>query len=433
MRTKLLIAIACLLGVCIGFSACVKGNDENKTEMNISTYVTAFGIDSIYGKHYSFSIDQLNHVIFNADSLPLGSDTLLNSIAIDTFSASGYITSGLLDSIVIVGNKADLTPAINKPGLTFKIISSDASRSQEYSLQINVHKEDPEAASWMRIAKLPTEFLAARSTDQKVLIKGDELFVLLRGDLLLKADISDESSYSWGIHNMAGLPADAMLHSTLCYADTLYLISASGDVYNSENGEVWQKNETLSGGVISLLAAFSDKLTAIREVDGEQYYCLTSASTKGWTDGEHVQSGFPTKKVSSDVYLSSTGVERAILVGTPLKTDDRIVPWMTIDGDDWGAMTTDTEYYCPPFENPVVIYYNKFFYIWGNELDEMYESMGGLVWGKSVGKFQLPLEVSGHKQYAMTVDTSNFIWLLVIGDGDEDTQLWRGRLNKLNY
>ena len=28
MRTKLLIAIACLLGVCIGFGACVKGNDE---------------------------------------------------------------------------------------------------------------------------------------------------------------------------------------------------------------------------------------------------------------------------------------------------------------------------------------------------------------------------------------------------------------------
>ena len=196
MRTKLLIAIACLLGVCIGFGACVKGNDEGKTEVNISTYVTAFGIDTIYGKYYKFSIDQLNHVIFNADSLPIGADTLLNNIAIDTFSASGYITSGLLDSIVIVGNKADLTPAINKPGLTFKIISSDASRSQEYSLQINVHKEDPEAASWMRIAKLPTEFLAARSTDQKVLIKGDELFVLLRGDLLLKADISDESSYS---------------------------------------------------------------------------------------------------------------------------------------------------------------------------------------------------------------------------------------------
>ena len=432
MRTKLLIAIACLLGVCIGFSACVKGNDENKTEINISTYVTAFGIDSIYGKHYSFSIDQLNHVIFNADSLPLGSDTLLNSVAIDTFSASGYITSGLLDSIVIVGNKADLTPAINKPGLTFKIVSNDGSRWQEYSLQINVHKEDPDVASWKQFTSLPAEFLAARSTDQKVLIKGTELIVMLRSDLLMKADISNELSYTWKTFNMTGLPSDAMLHSTLCYADTLYMISTSGDVYNSAEGEIWVKNETLSGGVKTLLAAFSDKLTAIKEVEGEQYFCLTSASAKAWTVGERVQAGFPTEKVSSDVYQSSTGVERAILVGSPLIGGDRIVPWMTIDGTDWGAMTTNTEYYCPPFDDPTVVFYNKFFYILGAGLDRMFESIGGLVWGKSVGKFQLPAAVSGHKYYSVTVDDSNYIWLLVIGDGDEDTQLWRGRLNKLN-
>ena len=432
MRKKLLIAIACLLGVCIGFGACVKGNDEEKTEVNISTYVTAFGIDTIYGKYYKFSIDQLNHVIFNADSLPVGADTLLDKIAIDTFSASGYITSGLLDSIVIVGNKADLTPAINKPGLSFKIISNDGSRSQEYSLQINVHKEDPEAASWTQLAGLPAEFLAARSTDQKVLVKDDELVALLRGDLLLKADISDAASYSWQAYTMQGLPSDALLNSALCYDGWLYMMSQSGDVFNSEDGVAWQKNETLSGGVMALLAAFADKLTAIKEVEGENRFCLTTASSEEWVTGELVPEGFPTGGVSSDVYVSSTGVERAILVGTPQAEDDRIVPWMTIDGDDWGAMTTNTSYFCPPLDHPFVMYYNKFFYVLGNELDGMYESMGGLVWGQSVGKFQLPEGVSGHQQYAMTVDDSNYIWLLVIGDGDEDTQLWRGRLNKLN-
>ena len=79
MRTKLLLAIACLLCVCVGFGACMKGDDQN-VEVNISTYVTAFGIDTIYGKYYKFTVDQVNHVIFNADSLPLGSDTLLNKI-----------------------------------------------------------------------------------------------------------------------------------------------------------------------------------------------------------------------------------------------------------------------------------------------------------------------------------------------------------------
>lgn len=432
MRTRLLIAIACLLGLCIGLGACVKGNDEKDTEMNISTYVTAFGIDTIYGEYYSFSIDQVNHVIFNADSLPIGSDTLLNSIVIDTFSASGYITSGLLDSIVVVGNKADLTPAINKPGLVFKIISNDGSRSQDYSLQINVHKVDPDAASWKKLSGLPAEFLAAKSTDQKVLIKGNELLALLRENLLMKSDVNNELSYAWKTYSMTGLPADALIHSTLCFNDTLYMISSSGDVFNSVEGEVWQKNETLSGNVKTLLAAFSDKLTAVKEVDGELRYCLTTATTESWTISELVQVGFPIKKVYSDVYVSSTGVERAILIGLPLTEDDRIVPWMTLDGDDWGAMTTNSEYYCPPMDNPIVIYYNDFFYIIGNRLTEMYESIGGLVWGKSIGKFQMPTAVGGHDYYALTVDDSNFIWLLVIGEGDEDTQLWRGRVNELN-
>lgn len=425
-------AIACLLGVCIGFGACVKGDEENNTEVNISTVVTAFGIDSIYGKYYRFSIDQVNHVIFNADSLPVYSDTLLNNIAIDTFSASGYITSGMLDSLVVVGRKVDLTPAINKPGITFKIVANDASRSQEYKLQVNVHQLDPEVASWKKLASLPAEFSSAKSTDQKVLTKGNELMVMLRGNLLLKADISNASAYSWQTHTMEGLPADALLHSTLCYDDTLYIISASGDVYNSFEGLVWQKNDILSGGVRTLLAAFSDKLTAITEVAGVQHFSLTKSSTETWTIGEPVQAGFPTEKISSDVYVSGTGVERAILVGMPLTMDDRIVPWMTIDGDDWGAMTTDTEYFCPPMNNPSVIFYNKFFYMLGSGLDKMYESIGGLVWGLSVGKFQFPAEVKGHQQYAVTVDDANFIWLLVIGNGTEETQLWRGRLNKLN-
>lgn len=431
MRTKLLLAIACLLCVCVGFGACMKGDDQN-VEVNISTYVTAFGIDTIYGKYYKFTVDQVNHVIFNADSLPLGSDTLLNKIIIDTFSTTGYITSGLLDSLLIVGQPANLLPAINKPGITFKVISNDGSRKQEYSLQVNVHKVDPELATWKNVKGLPADFVAAKSTDQKILVRDDELMAFLRGDLLLKSDITSETAYAWKTYTMTGLPADAMLHSTLCYNDTLYMISQSGDLYNSVDGEVWEKNEILSGGVRTLLAAFADKLTAIKEEDGELRYCLTHASTEAWTSGVLVHEGFPIDKVSSDVYVSGTGVERAILVGMPKSEEYKTTPWMTIDGDDWGAMSTETSYYCPMIYNPSVMFYNKFFYIVGDELGELYESMGGLVWGLSTGKFQLPEELEGHQQYALTVDDANYIWILVIGNDNENTQLWRGRLNVLN-
>lgn len=432
MRTKLLMAIACLLGACIGFGACVKGNDED-IEVNVSTFVTAFGLDTIYGKSYAFTIDQVNHVIFNADSLPVGSEKVLSNVTIKTLSATGIVTSGLLDSLFVVGQKADLTPAINKPGVTFKIVANDGSRWQEYTLQVNVHKEDPDMAKWKLMPNLPDEFLAAnQSTDLQVLKFGNDLMVMLEGNLLMKADVS-QSEFVWETFTMVGLPEDAILHSALNFQGMLCMITASGDVYTSEFGEYWEKSEVLSGGVTSLLAAFSDKLTAIREVEGENLYCLTKSIDEPWTDGEPVQAGFPMGKVNYDTYISSTGVERAILVGESSEPTDRIVPWMTIDGDDWGGMTTNTVYYCPNLSNPTVMFYNKFFYMVGDELNIMYESMGGLVWGKCEGKFQLPEGVGGHEHYAMIVDEADFIWLLVIGNDGESNQLWRGRLNKFSF
>lgn len=431
MRTKLLMAIACLLGLCIGFGACVKGNDED-AEVNVSTIVTAFGIDTIYGTYYTFSIDQLNHTIFNEDSLPIGSEDLLDTIAITTFTASGYITSGLLDSVVVVGNDADLTPAINKPGIIFKIISTDGSRTQEYTLQVNVHKTDPEELSWKNIDNLPTVLQSAKSTDQKMLRKGDDLLMLLNKNMLVRGEVSNRLSYTWDTYTMQGLPDDALLHSTLCYQDMLYMITESGDVYNSDDGELWQKNETLSGGVQTLLAAYSNKLLAVRDVEDENLFCLTTAPDEPWTNGEPLENNFPTKRVSSSVFISDTGVERAILVGKTDFITEKTLPWMTIDGDDWAAMSTATDYYCPFFANPTIIYYDDFFYVVGSGLEELYESIGGIVWGKTVGKFQLPESVSGHEYYALTTDDENFIWLLVIGNDGEETQLWRGRLNELN-
>ncbi len=429
-------AIACLLGVCIGFGACVKGNDEDY-EMNVSTVVTAFAIDTIYGTNYPFTIDQVNHRIFNVDSLPVGSDTLLSKISIRTFSTSGIITSGLLDSIFVAGQVTDLTPAINKPGMTFKIVANDGSRFQEYSLQVNVHKEDPNAAKWKVMPNLPADFSEANYvTDFQMLKRGHELMVMLEGNLLMKADVS-QNDYVWETFTMEGLPEDAILHSVRNFQGTLCVATTSGDVYTSEFGEYWEKNEALSGGVISLLAAFSDKLTAIKEVEIDSLYsmdsyCLAYSLDEPWIVGEPVQAGFPVGRVNVDTYISSTGVERAILVGDIDEPTDRIVPWMSIDGDDWGDMTTNTEFFCPLLSNPSVMFYNRFFYMVGSGLDVMYESMGGLVWGKCVGKFQLPEKVSGHEHYAMIADEADFIWLLVIGNEGESNQLWRGRLNKLS-
>jgi hypothetical protein len=82
------------------------------------------------------------------------------------------------------------------------------------------------------------------------------------------------------------------------------------------------------------------------------------------------------------------------------------------------------------FENPSVLCYNEFFYVIGNGLETMYESLGGIVWGESVGKFRLPEDINGNENYAVAVDVNDYIWLFT-GDGQQN-QLWRGRLNELS-
>ena len=76
MKIKLLSVIVSFLLLSIGISSCL---DSDETyEFSTDATVHAFGLDTIYGKHYTFTIDQLNRLIYNRDSLPVGADNGLS-------------------------------------------------------------------------------------------------------------------------------------------------------------------------------------------------------------------------------------------------------------------------------------------------------------------------------------------------------------------
>lgn len=153
MRIKFLAIIASFLFVSIAISSCLDSDDT--VELSSDATVHAFGIDTVYGKHYKFTIDQLRRKIYNQDSLPIGADTIIDRILIDTFTVSGWITSrDEMNSISgdTIFNRADsvnLTKAINtENGMKFKIHAPDGFTVNEYSLEIRVHKQDPDSLVW---------------------------------------------------------------------------------------------------------------------------------------------------------------------------------------------------------------------------------------------------------------------------------------------
>ena len=145
MRIKFRSVIVSFLIVSFALSSCLDSDDNY--EFSSDATIHAFGIDTIHGKHYKFTIDQLNRLIYNRDSLPVGSDTIIDRILIDTMTVTGWITSGSpTDTVFVMSDSVDLRPAMNNDaGMLFKAHAADGVTVREYKLKVNVHLQDPDS------------------------------------------------------------------------------------------------------------------------------------------------------------------------------------------------------------------------------------------------------------------------------------------------
>ena len=134
MRIKFLSVIVSFLFVSLAISSCLD-SDDSSYELSSDATVHAFGLDTIYGKHYTFTIDQLRRVIYNRDSLPIGADTIINHILIDTFTVSGWVTAGINDTIFdYTKDSVDFAPIVNKQeGMKFKVHAPDGTYPVSYT------------------------------------------------------------------------------------------------------------------------------------------------------------------------------------------------------------------------------------------------------------------------------------------------------------
>ncbi|MDE5709726.1 MAG: hypothetical protein K2I27_00970, partial [Bacteroides sp.] len=178
MRIKFLSVIASFLVMSVVISSCL--DSDNTYEFSSDATLHAFAIDTIYGVDYTFTIDQLNRLIYNRDSLAIGADTLIDSILITTMTVTGWVTSGSpTDTVVNTANAMDLRPAMNTDnGMKFKVHAADGISVREYTLKINVHQQDPDSLVWTDMQTKGNVFSnAVNNGEQKAIILKDELWV----------------------------------------------------------------------------------------------------------------------------------------------------------------------------------------------------------------------------------------------------------------
>ncbi|MDE6348172.1 MAG: hypothetical protein K2L60_05880 [Bacteroides sp.] len=454
MRIKFLSVIVSFLIVSVSFAVTSCLGSDTTYEYSTDATIHAFAIDTIHGKEYTFTIDQLSRVIYNRDSLPMDADTLIDSILIKTMDVTGWITSGSpTDTVVNLSNYVDLTPAMNNDnGMIFKAHAADGVTTRDYKLKVNVHLQDPDSLVWTDMQNSGAPFSNAIYTGRlkAVILKG-ELFVYTSGTTAYKTS-TVPANYSWNEVALTGLPSDAKLTSIVEYAEALYLVTESKKVFSSTDGAVWTENTTLGDNVTILINGFSDRLSGIVEIEGKTYFNI-SKDGKNWEAArnaagdlllEEVPAGFPTEDLSVTRAVTGNGVEKVVLTGMPLADAEETVPWFSLDGKGWASMaSTQYDTYCPGIANPVIMQYGGTFYCFGGEMDVIYSSVTGIAWSKTESKFLLPQEFKDKGAYSIIVEPTkdktvasaekrDFIWVIFGGEGTRN-EVWRGRLNRLGF
>lgn len=441
MRIKFLSLIVSFLIVSIAVSSCLD-SDENY-ELSSDATIHAFGIDTIHGKYYKFSIDQLNRLIYNMDSLPVGADTIIDRILIDSMYVGGWVTSGSpTDTLFLTKDSVDLLPAMNKSGnegMKFKVHAADGITVREYTLQVRVHLQDPDSLVWRNMKEDGSVFSNTVTAEpQRSVILNNDLLVYTSHTTAYKTS-TELYKYKWSQATVTNLPSDAKLQSVINFQEKLYMTTASGDVYSSSDGTAWAKVSGLSTQIISLIACFPENdlndmpptMAGIQKAeDGKNYYCTTSDGLL-WSKAEAVPDNFPTDNIYSTALHTANGVDKIVVVGMPQSIADQTVPWFSMDGQGWASLAT-TSGFCPGMNNPAIMYYGGTFYCLGGKMDAIYSSVAGIAWFKTEKKFLLPEAFKDKGNYSMTVDKNNFIWIVFGGSGTQN-EVWRGRLNRLGF
>lgn len=446
MKIKFLSVIVSFLLVSFAITSCLD-SDEIFQDYSTDATIHAFGLDAVLGKHYRFTIDQLRGEIYNLDSLPVGSDTIIDRILIDTLStASGYVV--LLNKAGTDSIKDDVTQGVNqidsldlRQGLTLKVLAPEALNMmyqgmpeaqykqyiKKYSVDVRVHQQDPDSLDWGKnpIAQ-PFSTLTGK---QKSVILNNRIYVYAENASVYSASIS--AGGNWSKESATGLPT-TKLTSLINFKNVLYATTNDSKVYSSTNGINWSESSLLSGNIVTLIAPIGNTITAIKRVGpSDMKFCTTDGTT--WKEGNTVPANFPYDNISATSYKNNIGIENVVIVGNTvgvIENDTSTVAWGYMEGQDWAAFITDSKLDCPKLVDPSIIRYNHAFYAFGKDFKTFYTSINGLAWQEVKKKFLFPQSIRGvESDYSMVVDELNFIWIM----RSTPNEVWRGRLNKLGF
>lgn len=420
----------------------IEWDDTVKNQYNEDSIFTT----TIAGSDYPFTIDQERGLIYNVDSLPVG--TPVNKVLVELVADGEviYRHNNSTDSIPYYVNRDTINFTAPIHAIVFAL---NGSSTKEYTISLNVHKQHADSTQWTRHNG---EWVGKDLQTPKAVTYGKSVAVFGIKDGKLMVTTAPQGSMNWSTPTeVSGISAEANYDNIVYFQQALYLID-NDMLYVSDDAMNWTKIQT-NTPVSTLLGCNSKELFGAYDKS-----FIVSDDAMNWNkENTEYPEFIPDSNIFSytSQYNTNQYLERTVTFGQISESTDTIAAvWYRDNGyqinysNQWGYMYTsrdDNSYALPNLENLVVLYYKDYLIAFGNKsrnkgsaraFNQLYVSKDwGLTWkGQKDETKETYLELPSalyrnENEFAAYVDSEYNLWILMSKTGD----VWCGYLNKMKF
>lgn len=320
--------------------------DEPAYQPSLSVAVKSFklnpnirvlaNLDSVF-----FSIDLDKGIIFNADSLPKGTN-IEKLVPVITFPSTVETAEIIMEGGNFregtVNYKTNPSDTIDFSGrVTLRLTAGQGSLSRDYTIRVNVHKAVADSLMWDHLAdsSLPSRYPSPRL--QKTVAYKNKAFCLIEennGSHTL-ATTDDIASQQWNKVAVT-LPAQADVTSLTASEDNLYILTTQGALYSSADGIAWTATGT---DWVHILGGYGKCVLGISKAQDGSYLHDMYPASDGFVPTA-LESDFPLSGTSNVLSFSSRWADRPYAFFTGGRRGSKVMAdtW-AYDGNSWAKIS----------------------------------------------------------------------------------------------
>lgn len=373
MKRFILLAIAAVVML---FTGCKKTSDQVISEGTTVNYLRMYSPYDSNVKNYAFTIDTVNNLIFNEDSLAFGTrvDELSPMITpiFSTCMIDGEIDLYSEDTVYVDFTKEH----------TLTVTSAGDKNSRTYKIWVNVHQVNPDTIEWEFMGELPSDDV---KRDKCVATEDGGMYWILDREGKLTVKYSSEGIL-WTEYTTEGITQGveeidiehAVAHNgEVCMMAGMTLLTSNQEIN-------WASEETTSEVEIEhLLFSLNGELYALGK--GNKILRLNGTN---WEEAAQMPTGFPVTGEAVSTSKSPSGTWRVMIAcGIDEMGNYLNNVWSTENGSYWVNLTIKDSQITPRTNAAIAQYASGLILIGGTDKDGnmvednfMYSKDSGMTW-----------------------------------------------------